>query len=97
MKLRNTERGFELIEFADYDGVACSLQQSSITDLDHKAGATALWLGCDKNAPPHLGHEMSPRMHLDRRRVIELVTHLQAWLETGSLNVPDSTDRTYME
>lgn len=84
MEVKATERGFELIEFIDHNGAECSLQQSSMTDLNHDAGATAVWLGCDKNALPHIGHDMSPRMHLDRERVIQLVTHLQSWLETGS-------------
>lgn len=84
MEVKTTERGFELIEFIDHNGVECSLQQSSMTDLEHDAGATAIWLGCDKNTVPHMGHDMSPRMHLGRERVVELVTHLQAWLETGS-------------
>lgn len=87
MKVESTTRDFEVISFRDHNGEECSLQQSSITDLQNDAGATAVWLGCDKNAAPHMGHEMSPRMHLNREQVIELVTHLQAWLETGSFRV----------
>jgi hypothetical protein len=84
VKVDMTERGFELVVFFDHNGIECSLQQSSMTDLNHDAGATAIWLGCDKNAVPHMGHDMSPRMHLDRQSVVELAAHLQAWLETGS-------------
>jgi hypothetical protein len=85
MKVESTERGFEIVKFADYNGQPCSLQQSSAIDLEggDAAGASFIWLGCDKNATPHLGYEMAPRMHLDRDQVILLVTHLQAWLETG--------------
>lgn len=88
MEVKTTSRDFEVIDFIDHNGVECSLQQSSMTDLHHDAGATAVWLGCDKNAVPHMGHSMSPRMHLTREQVIELVTHLQAWLETGSFRIP---------
>lgn len=87
MEVKTTERGFELIEFKDRNGEPCSLQQSSATDLESDAGAAFVWLGCERNASPHMGHQLSPRMHLHREQVIELVTHLQAWLETGSFEI----------
>lgn len=72
-----TARGFELIQFADYYGAKCSLQQSSRVE-------PAVWLGCSEIPPMHLGMQPSPRMHLDRGQVVWLVARLQAWLETGS-------------
>jgi hypothetical protein len=91
MKIETTSRGFQIVNFTDHNGVSCSLQQSSAIDLSHEGdeGSSYVWLGCDKNAAPHMGHEMSPRMHLNRQQVGELVTHLQAWLETGEFYESD--------
>lgn len=65
------------------------------------AGSSLLWLGCNDADPkvfiPNGNLAWRPvempdkyiantRMHLNREQVIQLVTHLQAWLETGSLN-----------
>ena len=75
-----TNRGFEFIEFKDICGETCSLQQSSIA-LCATPGASAVWLGVDsQTATPG-------RMHLDRKQVAALVSHLSAWLENGSLRV----------
>jgi len=79
----HTARGFELIEFVDMNNEACSLQQSSAA-IYTQPGTGAIWLGCKKNHPPHLGHEMSPRMHLHRKQVKQLVASLTRWLEKGS-------------
>jgi hypothetical protein len=81
--VKKTGRGFELIEFCDYNGDNCSLQASSLA-IYEKPGTSAIWLGCEKNAPVHLGHELSPRMHLSYKQVQALVSHLQNWLENGS-------------
>lgn len=107
MKSETTNRGFEVVNFADYNGVECSIQQSSAVDLyaagslDH-AGSSLLWLGCNDADPKYFVPNGDPpwrpvempetyvantRMHLNRKQVIDLVTHLQAWLETGSLKV----------
>lgn len=66
------------------------------------AGSSFLWLGCDDADPKYFVPNGNPswrpvpmpdtyvantRMHLDRKQVIDLVTHLQAWLETGSLDI----------
>lgn len=87
-EVTTTGRGFQVIRFTDRNGEPCSLQQSSAFDLSAEdgvpdAGASFVWLGCDNNAKPHLGHELSPRMHLTRKQVSVLVRHLVAWLETG--------------
>lgn len=74
MKVTKTPRGFELIQFADSNGDACSLQQSSATDFERGPGQDYLWLGRD-----------SARMHLDRDAVKELLPHLKRWANTGSL------------
>lgn len=67
-----THRGFEVINFPDYNDEECSLQASSLAIYD-KPGTSGVWLGTEDN-----------RMHLDRKRVAALIAHLQAWLETGS-------------
>lgn len=86
MKVKKTARGFEIIEFTDKYGEKCSLQQSSIVGSE-QPGATAIWLGCDENGKTHLGEQLSPRMHLDRKQVKEIVKHLKAWLKTGSFKL----------
>lgn len=84
MKIKQTPRGFEFIEFTDIYGEPCSLQQSSLAKYT-RPGSTAVWLGCDKNSRhPMTGEEMSPRMHLDRKLVRQLVTRLNRWLKKGS-------------
>ena len=77
-RVTKTSRGFELIEFKDFNGEECSLQASSLATTD------AIWLGCDNNAKIHLGEQLSPRMHLDRKQVNRLVASLTRWLEKGS-------------
>lgn len=72
-EIKKTERGFELIQFVDRYGEPCTLQQSSLADFE-PPGSSAVWLGQGQD-----------RMHLDIERVRSLVTHLAAWLETGSL------------
>ena len=49
-KLQHTNRGFERIEFKDYHGAMCSLQQSSIS-------GGALWLGPNKADPQVLASQ----------------------------------------
>lgn len=56
MRIETTERGFALIGFTDYNGVACSLQQSSAIDLTadgglERPGSSLIWLGCDEANP----------------------------------------------
>jgi hypothetical protein len=89
-RVETTERGFQIVNFRDRNGESCSLQQSSAIDISapdglENAGSSFVWLGCDKNASPYMGHGMSPRMHLDREHVRMLIGHLQHWLETGDL------------
>lgn len=84
MKVKKTARNFEIIEFKDIYDCDCSLQQSSLAKYQ-KPGSSAVWLGCMKNAVhPGTGEQMSPRMHLDRKLVRQLVTRLQHWLKNGS-------------
>ena len=82
-KVQKTGRGFELIEFSDYNNEPCSLQQSSAA-IYVKPGTGAVWLGCKNNTQPHLGSTSSPRMHLHRNQVKQLVASLTRWLEKGS-------------
>ena len=84
-----TERGFELIEFADKYGDQCELQQSSLTEYYDELGASAVWLGLAGDNPrihPAFGTSLGMRMHLDRKRVVALIGHLQSWLRTGSFD-----------
>lgn len=82
-----TVRGFELIDFVDRYGEACSLQQSSLA-IYEQPGASAVWLGCDhETIHEKTGERCGARMHLDREKVAALIPHLQAWLKTGSFRI----------
>lgn len=72
-------RGFRHAAFLDAYGAPCSVQESSA--IPH------LWLGRDENQPPHhvTKQEMSPRMHLNRAQVRELIRVMQRWLDRGRL------------
>jgi hypothetical protein len=102
----HTQRGFELLEFADSYGVRCSLQESSV--MPH------LWLGVEDADPQVLATQaanigvattatngwvpypipeevlLKTRMHLSREQVAALIRHLEAWLETDSFDLPSS-------
>jgi hypothetical protein len=87
--LNLTQRGFECIVFEDRYEQKCSLQQSSIFDDEHASqpGATAVWLGIDRQTEPRDGMFDSAnltRMHLDRKGVQALVAVLETWLKCGS-------------
>lgn len=71
-EVQKTQRGFEIIDFADLYGRSCSLQQSSAA-LNDIPGSGAIWLGVD----PH-------RMHLDQDMVCALIARLSKWLAEGS-------------
>lgn len=80
MEVTKTARGFEVIDLATRTktpGSVRLLQQSSAVgdyaDSLERPGSSYLWLG--------------ESHHLDREDVAQLVTHLQAWLATGSLKI----------
>ncbi len=77
MHVTRTNRGFEVIAHPAYlekDGFPRLVGQSSGPNFDCP-GSSFLWLG--------------RHHHLSREEVAELVAHLQAWLETGSLQIAD--------
>ena len=84
-----TGRGFELIEFVDKYGEPCSLQQSSLAEYA-KPGTSAVWLGCERARCTPQGEPLSPRMHLDRKQVAALITHLQRWLDVDTFSLPNA-------
>lgn len=86
-----TQRGFKLLEFTDLYGEACSLQESSLAE------PAAIWFGCKNNAEPHLGHEMSPRMHLSQEDVQRLLPALQHFAEHGTLAFPPAETAKLLE
>jgi hypothetical protein len=91
--VKKTERGFDLVEFKDFDEVKCSLQKSSLATED------AIWFGCSKGNPkvliPGEGWKpidlptgdvvMNTRMHLTRNMAKKLLPYLQTFVETGEL------------
>ncbi len=76
-KYQVSDRGFSGYQFMDRSGNECSIQDSSL------ATESAIWFGCNKNSPTHLGHELSPRMHLTQEMVKELLPILTRFAETG--------------
>ena len=72
MKAGRTDRGFEIINFKDFYGEECSLQQSSLAE-NVLPGHSAIWLGVKEN-----------RMHLRTRDVLKLIKHLQTWVDIGT-------------
>lgn len=97
IKVRQTEQGFDIVEFEDSKGVACSLQKSSLATEDF------VWVGCNeiglKKFTQGKGWEDIPlehnslgvthiantRMHLSRDQVKALIPYLTRFVETGDL------------
>ena len=73
-QIRQTSRGFEIVDFVDRYGEVCSLQQSSLAE-NSEPGTSAIWLGVNDH-----------RMHLTRDQVSELIAMLQSWINTGSFS-----------
>lgn len=63
-----TERGFGFVEFEDYNGEKCSLQQSSL------ATKSCVWLGVDRYG----------RMHLSVKHAKMLVEELQKFIKENN-------------
>ena len=47
---KKTQRGFQVVEFSDYNGAECSLQQSSLA-IFNPPGSSAIWLGVNDIDP----------------------------------------------
>ena len=77
MHRERTPRGFQRREWADLNGEACSIQESSL------ATECAIWLGCASGT--HVDGACLARMHLSRVMVKELLPLLQHFAETGRL------------
>lgn len=82
MKVRASDRGFLSVHHPVYPPTSQEddlvVTQSSIVgdypDAMERPGTSALWFGFHH--------------HLNREEVAQLVKHLQAWLDTGSLKLP---------
>ena len=101
MEVTKTSRGFDLITFKDINGLDCSLQKSSLANMD------AVWLGVDKdiiqefrvdnkagwenvdvNSIKHSPENdilIHRRIHLSQHTVKKLLPYLQHFAETGEL------------
>lgn len=81
-KNEKTLRGFQNLEFKDLYDIECSIQKSSYASED------AIWFGCDKAEVDHVtGQSLSPRMHLTREMVAELIPILQHFVDTGKVKI----------
>jgi hypothetical protein len=69
-----TSKNYQRIDFDDYNGNECSLQESSATIDGNDPGCSFLWLG--------KGIE---RMHLSRDMVKELIGYMENWLKNERL------------
>lgn len=104
MDFKATKRGFHVAEFADRNGVKCSLQESSL------ATERCVWFGCSEiglkrftpgkgwedvelqqDAPHGITHLANTRMHLTQEVVQELLPALQHFAATGELPKPETT------
>lgn len=96
MKTERTPRGFAIMHFIDRNGVACTLQKSSLATED------CIWLGSDdinlkhfkagegwKDVPLPFSHEehwiATNRMHLTQDQVKALLPALKHFAKTGEL------------
>lgn len=94
MKVKKTERGFDITNFTDSYGETCSLQKSSTAFVDK------IWLGISNPKLTVFENEskgkyivtdmpknfsVNARMHLTREQVSELLPYLQKFVETGEL------------
>lgn len=78
LKIEPTDRGFSRADFADANGDACSIQESSV------ATEPMLWLG--QNSGTHHTGNCLARMHLTQGHVRELLPLLQHFVETGEIS-----------
>lgn len=72
INMRKTDRGFLLGEFEDHYKNPCSIQESSLADED------CIWLGTSEG-------KIHSRMHLTQDMAVELIRHLQTFVDTGRL------------
>jgi hypothetical protein len=90
IKERETNRGFQMIEFDDYYGQHCSLQMSSLAE------PPCIWLGVDNtgdrisfpNRYPGDGEpnvDVGVRMHLTDEQVKELIKYLKRFIKNDKL------------
>jgi hypothetical protein len=81
MKKTKKDRGISsLYEFKDCNGVACSIQKSSL------AFEQAIWLGADEGLKNQDGNiPTNYRMHLTQKQVKELLPILNRFAKTGEL------------
>ena len=91
MRIKKTARNFSRADFTDYNGVECSLQNSSLATED------AIWLGCNEANPKQMtangwqpvrmpdDYIAHTRMHLTRKQVKKLLPHLEKFVKTGEI------------
>lgn len=73
---KETARGFARATFEDFYKQKCSIQKSSLADVD------AIWLGVDVD----LKGDAGARMHLDIEQARELIGVLTCFVEAGEIN-----------
>lgn len=79
-KRKKTPMGFRYYDFQDYNGAACSIQNSS------SSNKKLLWLGCEETyIDPLTGGVANSRMHIDKPCAIRLVKLLTRFIEKGEI------------
>jgi len=77
------DRGFKWIKFKDIYGEECSMSESSL------ATDCAIWFGTNEaKRHPATGELLSPRMHLNQKKIKELLPILHYFADWACL--PDS-------
>lgn len=92
-----TDRGFRYVEFEDYYGEKCSVQESSLASHD------CIWLGLQEVSPIIMARKIqengvgwvkypipkdvfiNSKMHLTQEQAKELIDILQKFVDTGRL------------
>jgi hypothetical protein len=80
------DRGFQRADFKDYNGDACSIQESSLQSVEgEEDSGPCIWLGMNKGTHHHITGDCLARMHLTRDMAREIADALLRFADTGEL------------
>lgn len=92
MRVKKNKKGLNVIEFKDFYGEECTMEETSFT------GDRTLWIGCNNANPKFFTVEngwkpvhmpekyvANTKMHLSRKQVEKMLPHLIKFVETGHI------------
>lgn len=80
------DRGFQRADFKDYNGDACSIQESSLQSVEgDEDGGSCIWLGMNEGTHHQITGDCLARMHLTRDMAREIAGALLRFADTGEL------------